>query len=431
VNPNNKATEEPEPSAFMAKVLAVKPRIGVVELSKSQGATPTTWHMNRSQWDVQRLCKGLSYSFLAVDGKLHAWAPETPDAAAIRSFVTACGGRNTTASTLTGKALLQNAPAAMARAGEPEQVCIAANRYLPPGYAALAKACFKVATKLATRTHRIALTQKQVEELYIRLLEVSNVPPAAFVKWLADNGFDLAGDEQVGVGFEILDGLVTGEVVNEVRVRAAALRQLVAAEQRGHTAMAFGRLMEQVAARTGQSRDLVHSVVFDHSDNDSFNTIKDGNRYLVARKITAIRERYCADGILDQAGRRLPFRLELDGSATQLTDDQRAAAEFIARHPLTILTGPAGSGKTTVIRSVAESVRANGGTVAFTATTGQAAKILDPETGTTLHSFLKATPWATVGYANKEVDLLVVDEVSMLDVTLASPLGHYISQGLV
>jgi exodeoxyribonuclease V alpha subunit len=50
--------------------------------------------------------------------------------------------------------------------------------------------------------------------------------------------------------------------------------------------------------------------------------------------------------------------------------------------------------------------------------------------GTTLHAFLGIQPGARVHNCERRVDLLVVDETSMLDTWLAGPLGSYLSAGL-
>ena len=76
----------------------------------------------------------------------------------------------------------------------------------------------------------------------------------------------------------------------------------------------------------------------------------------------------------------------------------------------TILTGPAGSGKTTILRAIAATLD---GRVAMTALTGKAASVLSDEAHT-LHRLLG---FGRKGFSVKELnyDLVIVDEASMLD----------------
>lgn len=92
------------------------------------------------------------------------------------------------------------------------------------------------------------------------------------------------------------------------------------------------------------------------------------------------------------------------------------------------LRGAAGTGKTTLARHAAELV---GGDVAFCAYTGKAAAVMRRngcENATTLHSLIYVPKWRSDGSvryvrndmsALADADLIVVDEVSMIDSTLA------------
>lgn len=76
------------------------------------------------------------------------------------------------------------------------------------------------------------------------------------------------------------------------------------------------------------------------------------------------------------------------------------------------ITGGAGTGKTTAIRRLVTAAKAAGLRVALAALTGRAAAVLG-EDAQTLHRVLRYGPWGW-GLRRLEVDLLVVDEASML-----------------
>jgi exodeoxyribonuclease V alpha subunit len=96
---------------------------------------------------------------------------------------------------------------------------------------------------------------------------------------------------------------------------------------------------------------------------------------------------------------------------------------------VTIVTGGPGVGKTTTVNSILRILRARGVEVRLAAPTGRAAKRLTESTGLeakTLHRLLEFDPH-TLGFKRNrdhplDADLVVVDEVSMVDVVLANQL---------
>ncbi|MDH4122082.1 MAG: AAA family ATPase [Deltaproteobacteria bacterium] len=119
---------------------------------------------------------------------------------------------------------------------------------------------------------------------------------------------------------------------------------------------------------------------------------------------------------------------KLEGeSGITLDPEQRAAVEACLHHKVVILTGGPGTGKTTIVRFVLELLGRRVARVALAAPTGKAAKRLSETTGRaafTLHRLLEAGP---AGFERDEdrpleLDLLIVDECSMIDTLLMEAL---------
>ncbi|MDD1629101.1 MAG: ATP-dependent RecD-like DNA helicase [Methylococcaceae bacterium] len=112
-----------------------------------------------------------------------------------------------------------------------------------------------------------------------------------------------------------------------------------------------------------------------------------------------------------------------------LSASQRAAIELVLQHKVAVITGGPGVGKTTLVNSILKILSAKHINISLCAPTGRAAKRLSESTGLeakTVHRLLEFDPAVFAFKRNDELplelDCLVIDEASMMDVVLMNQL---------
>ncbi|MCL4849992.1 MAG: AAA family ATPase [Bryobacteraceae bacterium] len=114
----------------------------------------------------------------------------------------------------------------------------------------------------------------------------------------------------------------------------------------------------------------------------------------------------------------------LDAEGGELNAEQRQAVRNALTHSLSLMTGGAGSGKTYAVSTIASIAERLERKVVLAAPTGKAAKRLEEVVGieaSTIHRLLgfNGHTYARDVLNPVEADILVIDEVSMVDVPLA------------
>ena len=245
--------------------------------------------------------------------------------------------------------------------------------------------------------------------------------PYALVAAIAGIGFLTADDVARKIGFD-----QTGTP----RLRAGILHTLTqAALANGHTCLPRTRLLTDVASLLEVSEDQIETELEPLEEEGSLVRVND----LVGLKQYHDDEQLIADKLKALAAHSLPAgRLELDG----LAQDQQDAVARAITTSVSILTGAPGTGKTHAIKRIIEAFPDD--EVALAAPSGKAAKRMFEQTGhpaSTIHRLLEPqkSSGRFVFIRNAtcpiEADLIVLDEVSMVDVWLMARFLEAVAPG--
>jgi exodeoxyribonuclease V alpha subunit len=235
-----------------------------------------------------------------------------------------------------------------------------------------------------------------------------------------------------GIAFRTADTIARANGVPRdapERVQAAIDFALASGEDEGSCFLPEAALVERLvsydidrrAALAGvddaaHTRRVVRHPAAEEGERPVYRTVTDELEARVARRVAARR-----------AGE--PQAVDVDQAAAavgiELAPGQRAAVEAVFAAGLVVVTGGPGTGKTTIVRVLAELARRRQEKWAFASPTGRAARRLAEAAGEearTLHRLLEWSP--TEGGFSRgaarllEADAVVVDEASMVDLAL-------------
>jgi exodeoxyribonuclease V alpha subunit len=258
----------------------------------------------------------------------------------------------------------------------------------------------------------------------------------AAINAVKQNPYVLASEVK-GIGFKTADRIAKAMGFPEdspARIRAGIGYLLDELAAQGHTCYPRERLVAEAAKLLGVDTDLVGPAVEaeaadgrlvierDHADEPVFLRRLRDAEFQVAQLLRAISRSESSlqdvevDRSIDWAERR--NQIELDPK-------QREAIAAVLEHKVAVITGGPGVGKTTIINCIIPILRRYGMKVLLAAPTGRAAKRLAETTGTeakTIHRLLNWNPMDGSFSFNAdeplEADAIILDETSMIDVSL-------------
>ncbi|MCL2674915.1 MAG: AAA family ATPase, partial [Defluviitaleaceae bacterium] len=264
------------------------------------------------------------------------------------------------------------------------------------------------------------------------------------------NPYRLA-DEIYGIGFKIADSIayrIGIERDSSARIEAGIRFALTQAAANGHVYLPLSRLM-QISCELLELHDIVLEERLSAMQvaRTVWQDVIDETPVVYLRKYYTA-EVFAAKKLLELMRADIEKYSDIDKEITKFEKDggvtlakaQRQAVREVLNNGVCVITGGPGTGKTTTIKAVIELLDKLGMHIELAAPTGRAAKRMTEATGfeaKTLHRLLEIS-FSKDGESqhfgrNKEnpltCDVLIVDEASMIDVTLMSWLLNAVAHG--
>jgi len=264
------------------------------------------------------------------------------------------------------------------------------------------------------------------------------------VRVMTENPYRLARDIH-GIGFRTADEIAMKMGIERdapIRVRAGISYALMEARDEGHCGLPREELIplaeKLLEVPTGSIESAIQEELLDgaiiadrvQETECVFLTPLYRNEQGIAALLQALRAGsapwagIAADAAIGWVQKRLGIAL---------AESQQSAIRMVLQEKVALITGGPGVGKTTLVNAILNILDAKRLHIALAAPTGRAAKRMSETTGKeakTIHRLLEINPQGG-GFKRKEdypldIDLLVLDECSMIDV----PLMHAILKAL-
>lgn len=291
--------------------------------------------------------------------------------------------------------------------------------------------------------------QREIRQLMV-FLQAQDVSPAVAHKIfrcygaesiakIRVNPYSLATDVH-GIGFKTADRIAAKLGVKKEdpqRVDAGIEFSLFTLSSEGHTCYPLDTFFEEASSILTVSQELVKSrvvaleaegrvVLRDHALEGHTTTI--WSRPFYQTEIGVAKELHRLQGggtHLRAVDAKRAVAWVQEELSIQLAEQQKQAVEWAIHHKLLIVTGGPGTGKSTLVHSILKIFGYLTPRIVLAAPTGRAAKRMSEVTGhaaSTIHALLEYDFQKGGFKKNREnplvCDLLIVDEASMLDLSL-------------
>ena len=254
--------------------------------------------------------------------------------------------------------------------------------------------------------------------------------------------------EMVGIGFKTADRIAVSmgfDPLSPERVDEGLIFTLTDAELKGHLCMEKHSFLKQclkLLDTEGLAEEMLAvraSRMLESGRLASYD--RQVYRAVTARTEQSLAWAVCRMLTYEKAGSHVNIDTEISAEekkqGIQLASEQRHAVTTALTSQLSVITGGPGTGKTLIQRFLLDIYRRKnrGAKIICCAPTGRAARRMEQSTGfpaTTIHKALGLLAGEDGDYCEPEMldaDLIVVDEVSMMDIYLANHLFRSVPHG--
>ena len=260
-------------------------------------------------------------------------------------------------------------------------------------------------------------------------------------------------DLTVRVNFTQIDQIAIKmgmDLENDKRIRSGIKYALKLSTNNGHCAVLYENLIQFVKDLLNVSEVMIeNNIIFLKTKNEIVLEDRENQEWVylynyyvaeknVAESLIAL-DNYLNVKEISNFEKKLK-KIEKH-SDLELSEKQREAVIAVQEHNVCVITGGPGTGKTTIIKTIIEMYKQEEKKVVLCAPTGRAAKRMSEATGEeakTLHRLLEIGKTSSdelqnidpnVEVAPLDADVIIVDEVSMVDIFLMNYLLQAIYKG--
>ena len=260
-------------------------------------------------------------------------------------------------------------------------------------------------------------------------------------------------DLTVRVNFAQIDQIAIKmgmDLENDKRIRSGIKYALKLSTNNGHCAVLYENLIQFVKDLLNVSEVMIeNNIIFLKTKNEIVLEDRENQEWVylynyymaeknVAESLIAL-DNYLNVKEISNFEKKLK-KIEKH-SDLELSEKQREAVIAVQKHNVCVITGGPGTGKTTIIKTIIEMYKQEEKKVVLCAPTGRAAKRMSEATGEeakTLHRLLEIGKTSSdelqnidpnVEVAPLDADVIIVDEVSMVDIFLMNYLLQAIYKG--
>lgn len=279
--------------------------------------------------------------------------------------------------------------------------------------------------------------------------KLQSVYGAAAIELVRSNPYRLVYDVE-GIGFRIADKIAAnlGFVYDdERRIRSGLEFALMRIAQAGHVCVPQEILSQETAKLLVVDSIIVEDVLRELLENDILCTENFAGQCLiypeylyraeveVASRLLYLRDHVRKISYIDPE--KIITNWE-QNAGIKLAKVQKQAIDSVLEHGILVVTGGPGTGKTTLIKGIIAVLEQAGCSIKLAAPTGRAARRLAESAGKsaqTVHKLLEYAPHEGPFAFGRdesnplETDVVIVDEASMLDITLTDTLLKAIASG--